>query len=134
MNGWQVRPCVLQGSGTSRSLSRSWNSSSWHDLALREAGERARHLAADFFARARPTARAIFTTSYSRQVARFAASICLSSIADEKFVVEVGWRAIQRHTRSELLLFYFTFTGLGERTIHPARQHASPDALRTSAS
>ena len=74
-----------------------------------------------------------FTTSYARQVARFAASICLSSIADEKFVVEVGWRAIQRHTRSELLLFYFTFTGLGERTIHPARQHASPAALRTSA-
>jgi hypothetical protein len=40
-----------------------------------------------------------------------------SVIAVEKVVVEVGWRAIQRRTRSELLLFYFTFNGLGERTI-----------------
>ena len=80
-----------------------------------------------------PTTHATIILTYVRQDVRLTASKFLSDIAVEKFVVEVGWRAIQRHTRSELLLFYFTFTGLGERTIHPARQHASPDALRTSA-
>jgi len=46
---------------------------------------------------------------------RLSASKFLSDIAVEKFVVEVGWRAIQRRTRSELLPFYFTFTGLANR-------------------
>ena len=71
--------------------------------------------------------------SYVRQDVRLTASKFVSDIAVEKFVVEVGLRAIQRRTRSEMLLFYFTFAALGERTIHPARQHASPAALRTSA-
>ena len=81
----------------------------------------------------RPTARAIFTTSYSRQVARFAASICLSSIADEKLGVESGWRAIQRRTRNELSLSGFVFTGSSESTTHPTPRHISLAAARTSA-
>ena len=34
--------------------------------------------------------------------------------------------SIQRRTREELLLFHVAFAGLGERTIHPACQHTSP--------
>ena len=50
-----------------------------------------------------------------------------------KFLSHTKHQVIQRRTRSELLLADFIFIGSGERTIHPAHQHASPAALRTSA-
>ena len=40
--------------------------------------------------------------------------------------------AIQRRTRSELLLAYFIFIGSGERAIHPTSRHINPAALRAS--
>jgi hypothetical protein len=83
-----------------------------HGSARRsQAGERARRLAADFFASGPPTTRGIFTNYYSQQDARFTASRFLSSIADETFAVEGGCQAIQRRTRSGRLLFYVASSG-----------------------
>jgi hypothetical protein len=56
----------------------------------------------------------------------------LSSFALERFGAAGCCLAIQRRMRSELLLADFIFIGSGERAIHPAHQHASPAALRTS--
>jgi hypothetical protein len=55
---------------------------------------------------------------YLQQDVRLAASRFLSSIADQNFGVEGGWRAIQQRMRSELSLSNFVFTGSGERDIH----------------
>ena len=49
--------------------------------------------------------------SYSDGVAPLTAPNFLSSIADEKFAVEGGCQAIQRRTRSGLLLFYVALSG-----------------------
>ena len=57
----------------------------------------------------------------------------LSSFAVERFGAVGCYLAIQRRTRIELLLADFIFIGSGERVIHPAHQHASPAAARTSA-
>ena len=57
----------------------------------------------------------------------------LSSFAVERFGAVGCYLAIQRRTRIELLLADFILIGSGERVIHPARQHASPAAARTSA-
>jgi hypothetical protein len=56
----------------------------------------------------------------------------LSSFALERFGAAGCCLAIQRRTRSELLLADFIFIGSGERAIHPAHQHASLAALRTT--
>jgi len=69
---------------------------------------------------------------YLQQDARFAASRFLSSIADQNFGVEGGWRAIQQRMRSELSLSNFVFTGSGERDIHPTPQHTNLAAAHTS--
>ena len=56
----------------------------------------------------------------------------LSSFAVERFGAVGCYLAIQRRTRIELLLADFIFIGSGERAIHPAHQHASLAALRTT--
>mmetsp|Transcript_44643 Transcript_44643/g.131791 ORF Transcript_44643/g.131791 Transcript_44643/m.131791 type:complete len:94 (-) Transcript_44643:430-711(-) len=83
--------------------------------AASAAGSRAQRRGAKFRASGTPTTHATIILSHVRQDVRLTASKFLSDIAVEKFVVEVGWRAIQRRTRSELLPFYFTFTGLANR-------------------
>ena len=69
---------------------------------------------------------------YLQQDVRLAASRFLSSIADQNFGVEGGWRAIQQRMRSELSLSNFVFTGSGERDIHPTPQHTNLAAAHTS--
>ena len=69
---------------------------------------------------------------YLQQDVRLAASRFLSSIADQNFGVEGGWRAIQQRMRSELSLSNFVFTGSGERDIHPTPQHPNLAAAHIS--
>jgi hypothetical protein len=71
--------------------------------------------------------------AYVDDGAPLTANAFLSSIAFEKVRAGVPFPAIQRHTRSELLLSDFAFIDSGECTIHPAGQYASPDVVRTSA-
>ena len=71
--------------------------------------------------------------AYVDDGAPFTANAYLSSIAFDKVRAGVPFLAIQRHTRSELLLSDFAFIDSGECTIHPTGQYASPDVVRTSA-
>jgi len=83
--------------------------------AASAAGWRAQRRGAKFRASGTPTTHATIILSHVRQDMRLSASKFLSDIAVEKFVVEVGWRAIQRCSESELLPFSLTFTGLANR-------------------
>ena len=80
-----------------------------------------------------PATRAILVLSYIDGVLPLTAPNLISSFAVERCGAAGWWLAIQRRTRSELLLADFIFIGSGERVIHSARQHASLAAVRTSA-